>query len=387
MPTESASMPALTASPAMPDAASSDAAPNRTAPARTASIPPLRGGPTGRQIRPLTGRQKAAILVRLLLSEGADLRLADLPEDMQADLTEQIGRMRLVDRDTLAAVVTEFVETLEQVGLSFPGGLDGALAALDGKLSHGAADRVKQLARKQPSSDPWKYIAKAEIDSLLEVLEPESPEVVAVVLSKLAVSQAAELLSRMPGERARRVAFAVSLTEGIAPAMVARIGASVADELGRRPPPAFATAPAARVGAILNSTPAPVRDALLDGLDEQDESFAEGVRKSIFTFGHIHERVNPRDVPKVLREVPQPELITALAAALPNPDSADGKSAEFLLANMSQRLAATLRDEVETTGKVKPKEAEPAMNAVVLAIRALADAGDITLLSDDDDDD
>ncbi|PVH28746.1 flagellar motor switch protein FliG [Pararhodobacter oceanensis] len=343
--------------------------------------------PAGRRIPSLSGRQKAAIMVRLLLSEGADLKLNNLPEDIQTALTEQLGDMRLVDRDTMSSVVTEFVETLEQVGLSFPGGIEGALKALDGRLSPGAALKLQKIARTRDGADPWNRILAADAETLLDVLEPESAEVAAVVVSKLPVARAAELLGKMPGERARRVAYAVALTEGIAPAMVDRIGSSIALELDGRPPRAFAISPAARVGAILNSAAAPVRQALLDGLSEKDEGFADVVRKNIFTFAHIHERLGTRDVPKVLREVEQGELITALAAALPLPDTDEGRTAEFLLANMSQRMAATLRDEVEARGRVKMKEAESAMANVVAALRDLADSGEITLLTDDDDED
>jgi hypothetical protein len=73
----------------------------------------------------MTGPVKAAVIVRLLLAEGSPLPLSSLPEHMQAALTEQIGRMRLVDRTTLGAVVEEFLNELEQVGLSFPGGIEG----------------------------------------------------------------------------------------------------------------------------------------------------------------------------------------------------------------------------------------------------------------------
>ncbi|WP_323036876.1 hypothetical protein [Pararhodobacter sp.] len=192
--------------------------------------------PSGRRIQALSGRQKAAIMVRLLLTEGADLKLSDLPEDVQTALTEQIGQMRLVDRETMSSVISEFVETLEQVGLSFPGGIDGALKVLDGRLSPGAAAKLQLMARSRDGADPWARILSAPADTLIEILEPESAEVAAVVLSKLPVGRAAELLGKMPGERARRVAYAVSLTEGIAPTMVARIGNSLARELDGRPP-------------------------------------------------------------------------------------------------------------------------------------------------------
>ena len=351
-----------------------------SAPAQT---PPTHAhAPSGRKIPALTGRQKAAILVRLLIAEGADVKLSSLPEDMQTALTETIARMRLVDRDTLSAVIGEFVETLDQVGLSFAGGLGGALKALDGKLSPGASLRLRQMARD--GTDPWDRIAQTDTATLLAALEPESAEVAAVVLSKLSVAKAAELLGRMPGERARRVAYGVSLTEAIAPEIVPHIGDSVARELDSRPQRAFPSAPAARVGAILNSTPSAVRDTLLTGLDEDDRNFADGVRKAIFTFANIPDRVNPRDVPKVLRELPQAELIVALAVSLRAPEGPDGQAATFLLSNMSQRMAATLRDEAEARGAIKPKEAEAALSAVVTAVRNLADDGEITLITGDE---
>ena len=271
--------------------------------------------PNGRRITALSGRQKAAILVQLLLLEGAELNLAALPEDMQAELTEQMANMRLVDRDTLMAVVSEFVETLEQVGLSFPDGLDGALKALGSKLSPGAAGKLRRIAQASGHGDPWDRIISAETTELADLLAAESVEVSAVVLSKLPVTKAAELLGKFPGERARRVAYAVAQTEGIQPDIVRRIGTALAGELEDKPQPAFPAKPAARVGAILNSASPDLRDSLLEGLDADDAAFAEGVRRSIFTFVHISERVEARDLPKIMRELDQQVLINALAYA------------------------------------------------------------------------
>ena len=340
--------------------------------------------PNGRRITALTGRQKAAILVQLLLVEGADLNLAALPEDMQAELTEQMASMRLVDRDTLMAVVAEFVETLEQVGLSFPDGLDSALKALGPKLSPGAAGKLRRIAQATGHGNPWDRIVGAEVDVLAELLSAESIEVSAVVLSKLPVAKAAELLGKFPGERARRVAYAVAQTEGILPEVVQRIGAALAGELDNKPPPAFPVAPAARVGAILNSAPPDLRDTLLEGLDADNAAFAEGVRRSIFTFGHIAERVEPLDLTKIIREVEQQTLINALAHALPQNGTPVAASAEFILANLSQRMAASLRDEIEGIGRLRPKDGEAAMAEVVAAIRGLADREEIMLRDPDE---
>ena len=357
----------------------------RAAPPTSPDAPSHATSPRGRRIPALSGRQKAAIVVRLLIAEGAEIDLTSLPDDMQTDLTEQIAAMRLVDRDTLESVVSEFLETLDQVGLSFAGGIDGALKALEGKLSPAAARRLRDLAAGRGTADPWERIATAELDELIEVLTPESAEIAAVALSKLSVKKAAALLGRMPGERARRVAYAISLTGGIAPQTVIRIGRSLAMQLDQRPARAFETPPTDRMGAILNLAPSQIRDRLLAELGEEDQGFAEGVRKAIFTFEHIHTRLTPRDVPRVLRNVAQDELITALAAALAQPDSEVAQSAEFLLANMSQRMAATLREEAEARGRVKTADAEAAMAAVADAVRGLLESGEISLVDQDAD--
>jgi flagellar motor switch protein FliG len=81
------------------------------------------------------------------------------------------------------------------------------------------------------------------------------------------------------------------------------------------------------------------------------------------------------DVPNVLREVAPADLITALAGARAEADAA---AADFLLSNISKRMAEGYREEIAERGAVKQADAEAAMNAVVAAIRRLAQDGALT---------
>lgn len=355
----------------------------RAAPAavveRTVERAEILAAPGARRAAPrLGGRQKAAIIVRLLLAEGARLPLSSLPEHVQAALTEQIGTMRLVDRATLQAVVEEFVAELDSVGLAFPGGIDGAISMLDGQISASAASRLRRLAGAGAKADPWERIATLESARLLPVLEQESLEVGAVMLSKISVTRAAELLEQLPGERARRLAQTMSRTARVDPETVRRIGLSLVQQFEAQAPQAFETGPVERVGAILNSSPAATRDSVLAGLVEDDPAFAEKVRKAIFTFAHIPARLAPLDVPRILREVPQPALLRALVAA-PEAGPDEAAAAEFLLSNLTQRMAEGLRGEITEHAPVSPRDGEAAMAEVVAAIRSLETAGTITL--------
>nr|WP_288928681.1 FliG C-terminal domain-containing protein [uncultured Maritimibacter sp.] len=333
-------------------------------------------------LRRLTKRQKAAVIVRLLLAEGIELKLSDLPEELQTELAQQMSSMRFIDRVTLKSVVDEFVEEIESVGLSFPGGLEGALNVLDGTISPATVARIRKAKGFNFTGDPWETIAGLDPARLLPVLEEESVEVGAVLLSKLKVSTAADLLGRLPGPRARKLAYAISLTGSVEPAVVDRIGRAIAEQLDAQPLKAFSDGPVERVGAILNFSPAATRDDVLEGLDAEDQAFAEEVRKAIFTFANIPDRIDARDVPKITRDVDPAVLITALAGAMGGPLA---PAAEFILGAMSKRMADQLREEIANVGKVKPKEAEEAMGTIVSTIRELEAAGEVLLLAGDDD--
>ena len=337
-----------------------------------AQITPSRSPASAR----LSRRQKAAIIVRFLLNEGGEIPLTDLPEPLQAQLTTQMGSMRYVDRNTLADVVAEFAAELEAMGLTFPRGVAGALSALDGRISPQTAMRLRKEAGVRQYGDPWTLVKAAEPRALLPILEGESPDVAAVVLSKLDVARAADLLGRLPGRVARSITCAISQTGAVSPAAVDRIGLALAAQLHDVPESAFAEDAVERVGAILNFSTSLTRDEMMEGLEETDQDFAALVRRAIFTFQHIPERIDPGDIPRIAREVDQTVLVKALSGALAG-DLAP--VAGFVLDNIGSRMADALREEITEKGEVRTRDAEAAMTEVINAIRRLEAAEEITL--------
>jgi flagellar motor switch protein FliG len=327
----------------------------------------------------LPGRRKAAIIVQMCLAEGVKPPIDLLPEEMQVELTRELGALSLVDRQTLHAVAEEFANDLEGVGLAPPTGLDAALSAMGNHLSPAALARLRAEAARAKGLDPWAALVALDPPDLAPILRAESVEVAAILLSKLPVQKAAAALGLIPGETARRIAHAVSRTAQVSPETVTRIGRALAADYCGMPVPAFAHPPVERLGAILNQAQQATRDQLLDGLVDIDPDFAEGVRRAIFTFRHIPRRLRPADVPRVLRGLDQATLVTALAAATAA-GGEDALTADFILANISQRLAETLREEMGERGRVRRQDAEAAMSAIVAAIRAAEQGGEVTLI-------
>lgn len=326
----------------------------------------------------LTRRQKAAIIVRLLLKEGTRLRLDELPEAMQVELTHEMGALRMVDKATLNEVVAEFMAEVNELGAAFSGGLEGALTLLDGALSEQNLRKLRKQTGLTVQGDPWEMIARLAPADIAAIVQRESTEIAAVILSKLPVARSAEVLGKLPGDVARRITYAVSTTGTVDPETVRTIGQAIAAQVADEAPRAFAEPPVSRIGAILNSSPAEIRDGVLNGLIEQDAALGAEVKKKIFTFADIPARIDPRDIPKVTRAVDQGVLVTALAATAAT--EAAG-AAEFVLANMSQRMATQLREDITDRGSVKPREAEAAMATIVAAIRDMEAAGELKLVA------
>ena len=323
----------------------------------------------------LSRKAKAAIVVQYLVNEGADVPLADLPDSLQTQLTQQLGRMRYVSRETLHSVMREFAEELDSVGLSFPDGMQSAMDSLEGKISDGAARSLKLSLGQDLSDDPWVQINAMSVEKLLELLSSESIEVCAVVLSKLTIEKAAEYVSSLPGDRARAVSLAVSRTSEVTPMTVKRIGQTLMSEAGKEKPKEFVQTPSERLGDILNVAKNAIRNDVLSGIEEVDGDFAASVRQSIFTFAHIAERLEPMDATKITRDVEADALRVALVGAK---SEADRASSDFILSNLSKRMSESIREEMAEMDAPKDDEIEKAQLQVVSAVKQMQARGEIT---------
>ena len=100
-------------------------------------------------IQDMSARTKAAIVVRLLMQEGAEIDLAALPTSLQADLTREIAH------------------ELDSIGLTAQGGLGSALCLLEGKITNDTARRLRQDAGVRLFEDPWCRIKQLDEKELL----------------------------------------------------------------------------------------------------------------------------------------------------------------------------------------------------------------------------
>ena len=335
-----------------------------------------------RSTQDMSARTKAAIVVRFLMQEGAEIDLASRPTSLQADLTREIADLRLIDRATLAEVIEEFAHELDSIGLTAQGVLESALRLHEGIITNDTARRLRQDAAVQLFEDPCGHIKQLDKKELLKLLDAETTEIAAVVLSKLDVRKTAALLGEMPGPRARKISFAIPQTAGVTPHAVDRIGQSLMAQLDNKPERAFNTLPEDRIAAILTAASDDLRDEVMSGLRKTDPELAERVLAGVFTFVDIPTRIAAVDVATAVKTVAQTDIVIALCYA--NGNGMEEVS-EFILGGLSRRMAETIREEIEERGSVKTKEGEADVTALVSGIQGQISAGEISFVDLNDD--
>ncbi|NQW14607.1 MAG: flagellar motor switch protein FliG [Rhodobacter sp.] len=334
--------------------------------------------PESQKIHSLSREQKAAVIVRLLSSESDLLPIGGLEAKNMARLVHAMAGMSFVDEATTLQIVQEFLAEFDSFALYFKSGLSGAISTLDKYLNQEVRSLLSTSPDPEAPHDPWFVVSAMEARILAQVLMHETPQVTAIVLSKLTATIAAEVLIQLDTNQARAATLAAVKIDHVSLETIQQIGGAIeqaAARLGRKG--ALAGTPVDRVGAILNFTPGAMREDMLDNLNTAAPDLAEQIRRVMFTFGDIPDRVELKDVPKLVRAVDNKTLVTALAGALVSQKEA----AEFIFANMSKRLSQQLAEEVKEIGDVKPKDADAAMTKVIQGIRELEIQGELFLIS------
>ncbi len=329
----------------------------------------------------LTRRQKAAIVIGVIGPDAAGPILERLDEQSLRGFAEGMATLKRIGPETVTATIREFLAELDRAGTTIRGGLKIARDILERHVDAGTLSRILDGVDAPSVHNVWRKLGQVSEEALADFLRREHPQTAAVVLSKLSAEQAAAVLSRFPPDRARDVVLGITKTQSLDPKVIETIGASVSrDFLAGQNADGVRRDPAERVGAIMNFTAVDVRTHVLDQIAATNPDFAEEIKRKMFTFEDIPARVETRDVAAIVRAVEPEVLLRALVGARETaPEAAD-----FILSNISSRMAEQIRDNMKEIGKVRRKDSEAAQNEIILTIRALVDRAEIRLVVPDE---
>jgi flagellar motor switch protein FliG len=322
--------------------------------------------------QPLTGRQKAAILLITLGPEVSAQVFKHLRDEEIEQLTLEIANVRKVDSEEKEAILTEFHQICVAQEYITQGGIAYAKEILEKALGPAKATDILNRLTATLQVRPFDFARKAEPTQILNFIQNENPQTIALVLSYLRPEQSSAVLSSLPPEKQADVARRIALMDSTSPEVIAQVERVLEQKLSTTVTQDYTNAGGIEaIVQILNGVDRGTERTILDSLEIQDPELAEEIKKRMFVFEDIVNLDN-RSIQRIIRDVDNADLQLALKVA-----SEEVRDAIFR--NMSKRMAETFREEMEYMGPVRLRDVEEAQTRIVATIRRLEEAGEIII--------
>ena len=320
----------------------------------------------------LNGVQKAAVLLITLGPEKSAEIFKHLKEEEIEELTLEIANTRSITPEIKEEVINEFYQVCLAQQYIAEGGIGYAKELLEKALGdERAADVITKLTASLQVR-PFEFIRKTEPSQVLNFIQDEHPQTIAMILSYLSSAQAALILGALSAEMQADVAKRIALMDRTSPDVVKEVERVLERKLSSLINQDYTVAGGVdAIVAILNAVDRRTEKRIMESLEIDEPELADEIRKKMFVFEDILLLDN-RSIQRVLRDVENSTLSVALK-------STNEEVQNVIFTNMSQRLAAMIKEDMDYMGPVRMKDVEEAQQQIVGIIRKLEDAGEIVI--------
>ena len=320
----------------------------------------------------MTGVQKAAVLLITLGPEKSSEIFKHLKEDEIEELTLEIANTRSVPPDVKEEVINEFYQVCLAQQYIAEGGIGYAKELLEKSLgTEKAADVITRLTASLQVR-PFEFIRKTEPTQVLNFIQDEHPQTIAMILSYLSAQQSALILSALSSEKQADVAKRIAMMDRTSPEVIKEVERVLEKKLSSIVSQDYTMAGGVdAIVSILNTVDRGTEKRIMESLEIEEPELAEEIRKKMFVFEDIM-LLDDRAIQRVLREVENKDIAVALKGA-------NEEVQNVIFKNLSQRLAAMIKEDMEYMGPVRMKDVEEAQQKIVGVIRKLEDAGEIVI--------
>ncbi|HON56142.1 MAG TPA: flagellar motor switch protein FliG [bacterium] len=320
----------------------------------------------------LTGKQKAAIF---LVTLGADISsniFKHLTDKEIEELTLEIAKLEKVEPSDKDAVIQEFHEMLMANDFITQGGLDYARQVLEKALGTQRSMDIINRLTQSIQVKPFDFVRKADPSHVLNFIQGEHPQTIALILSYLDADTAAAILPQLNVEIQADVAKRIATMDRTSPEILRQVERVLEKKLSSLVSEEYTIAGGVQaIVDILNKVDRGTEKSILENLEEEEPELAEEIKKLMFVFEDV-VLLDDRSVQQVLREVDTKELAVALKAV-------DDTVKQKIFNNMSKRAAQMLEEDMEFMGPVRMRDVEEAQQRIVNVIRRLEESGDIII--------
>ncbi|HAR64525.1 MAG: flagellar motor switch protein FliG [Candidatus Margulisiibacteriota bacterium] len=323
------------------------------------------------------GAKKAAILLIALGKDVSSTVFKQLTESEIEALTLEIANLGKIPPDQQYKIVEEFYHLTKAQEYIAKGGVHYAMEVLEKALGPDRAKAIIDNLSTSLQTNPFEFIKKADPTQVLNFIQGEQPQTIALILAYLPSELAAQILSSLPEDMQSDVAKRIAQMDQTSPDVVSQIEKVLEMKLSMVIGQDFSQTGGVRTLVdVLNKVNRTTERTILDSLGRQDPELAEEVRKMMFVFEDIL-LLDDRSMQRVLKDVENKDLSLALKTC------SDELKAK-IFKNMSERAAENLKEEMEYLGPVRLKQVEEAQQRIVNIIRSLDEAEEIVISREGD---
>ncbi|GHU56209.1 flagellar motor switch protein FliG [Clostridia bacterium] len=322
-------------------------------------------------IAEMTGREKAAILLITLGPEKSANIFKHLKEEEIEAITLEIANISTIMPDVREAILEEFYQICVAQQYITEGGIVYAKEILERALGEDKAYEVISKLTVSLQVKPFDFIRKTDASQILNFIQNEHPQTIAMILSYLKPKQAAEIIAELPPEKQTDVTRRIALMDRTSPDVIKEVEKVLEKKLSSLVMEDFTVIGGVdAVVEILTNVDRSTEKNILETLEAEDAELTDEIKKKMFVFEDILTLDN-RAIQTVLRQdIDNRELAVALKGAKPEVQ-------DLIFANLSKRLAAMIREDMDFMGPVRKSDSEEAQQKIVNIIRRLQDAGEI----------
>lgn len=320
----------------------------------------------------MMGIQKVAILLIALGPEKSATIFKHLKEDEIEELTLEIANTRSVSPQTKEEVLNEFYEVCIAQQYIAEGGIDYAKDLLEKALGQDKAHDVISKLTASLQVRPFEFIRKTDASQLLNFIQDEHPQTIALILSYLPAGQASAVISALPLDKQADVARRIAQMDRTSPDVIKEVERVLERKLASLVNQDYTIVGGVdAIVEILNYVDRGTEKHIMENLEVEEPELADEIKRKMFVFEDILS-LDDKTIQRVLRDVDNNDLGIALK----------GTSEEVqnvIFNNLSKRLAAMIREDMDFMGPVRMKDVEEAQQKIVNIIRRLEDTGEIII--------
>ncbi len=320
----------------------------------------------------LSGLEKAAILLISLGPEKSVNVFKHLKEDEIEQLTLEIANTRSVSASKKEEVLDEFYEVCLAQQYIAEGGISYAKQLLEEALG---SEKAKDVIGKLTASlqvRPFEFVKKTDPTQLLNFIQDEHPQTIALILSYLSSSQASVIIAALPPEKQADVAKRIAQMDRTSPDIIKEVEKVLERKLASLVNQDYTIVGGVdAIVEILNTVDRGTEKHIIETLEIEEPELADEIRRKMFVFEDILS-LDDKSIQRVLREVDNNEIAMALKGSTEEVQT-------VIFNNLSKRLAVMIREDMEFMGPVRLKDVEEAQQKIVNIIRKLEDSAEIII--------